>query len=74
MYVKDIQSGITDTNKEPSIIKETAATGYVEGNNILGPTVGNFAMQLAIDKAKQAGVGWVVAKGKQLQWHIKLAY
>ena len=64
MYVKDIDTGITVADKEPSVVKETVATGFVDGNNVLGPTVGNFSMELAIKKAKDAGVGWVVAKGK----------
>jgi len=34
----------------------------VDGGNLLGPVVGNFCMSLAIKKAKDAGIGWVVAK------------
>ena len=64
MYVNDIGSGITVADKEPSVVKETVATALVDGNNVLGPTVGNFAMELAVQKAKEAGVGWVTAKGK----------
>ena len=63
MYVNDISSGITKSDSEPRVIKETAATCYVDGQNLLGPVVGNFSMQKAIDKAKEAGVGWVVATG-----------
>ena len=36
MYVRDIQTGITVSDKEPEVIKETAATAYVNGNNVLG--------------------------------------
>jgi LDH2 family malate/lactate/ureidoglycolate dehydrogenase len=46
-------------------LKETAATAYVDGQNGLGPVVGNYCMDLAIKKAKGSGVGWVVAKGVQ---------
>ncbi|KAL3869154.1 hypothetical protein ACJMK2_041867 [Sinanodonta woodiana] len=63
MYVHDIQSGITVSDKEPVVLRELAATAYVDGQNVLGPVVGNFCMKLAIQKAKQVGVGWVVAKG-----------
>lgn len=63
MYVNDIQNGICDGNGTASILKETSATAFVDGNNALGPTVGNFCMQLALRKAKESGVGWVVAKG-----------
>ena len=45
------------------ILKESAATAWVDGQNGIGPVVGNFCMDLAIKKAKECGVGWVVAKG-----------
>ena len=48
MYVRDVQAGTIGSREEPTILKETAAVAYVDGNNLLGPVVGNFAMQLAI--------------------------
>jgi LDH2 family malate/lactate/ureidoglycolate dehydrogenase len=63
MYVNDIRSGICDGSQTPEIVKQTAATAYVDGRNGLGPVVGNFSMGLAVQKAKESGVGWVVAKG-----------
>ncbi|KAG7273436.1 hypothetical protein CRUP_023661 [Coryphaenoides rupestris] len=48
---------------EPVVEKETGATALVDGKNLLGPVVGNFCMALALKKAKEAGVGWVVAHG-----------
>lgn len=63
MYVKDIQSGICAKDGEPVVEKESAATALVDGKNLLGPVVGNFCMDLAIKKAKEVGVGWVVAHG-----------
>lgn len=64
MYVRDIQEGICMKDGNPKILKEYAASAWVDGNNLLGPVVGNFCMDIAIKKAKEAGVGWVVAKGK----------
>lgn len=64
MYVKDIQSGICAKDGEPVVEKESAATALVDGKNLLGPVVGNFCMNLAIQKAKEAGIGWVVAHGE----------
>jgi len=45
-------------------MRETAATAYVDGCNLLGPVVGNYSMNIALEKAKEAGIGWVVAKSK----------
>lgn len=53
--------GNTNSNLEPLVVKESPATAYVDGNNLLGPVVGTFCMQLAIKKAKEVGIGMVVA-------------
>ncbi|CAO4365154.1 unnamed protein product [Caenorhabditis nigoni] len=63
MYVRDVQQKVCKGDGEPVILKEKAGTAWVDGNNLLGPVVGNFCMDLAIEKAKNAGIGWVVAKG-----------
>ena len=64
MYVHDIKAGITVSDVEPCIQNQTSATACVNGNNVLGPVVGNFCMKLALQKAEDTGVGWVVASGK----------
>lgn len=63
MYVKDIKSGICAKDGEPVVEKESAATALVDGKNLLGPVVGNFCMNLALKKAREVGIGWVVAHG-----------
>lgn len=57
----EMKSGTTVADIEPSVDRETVSTAVVNGNNALGCVVGNYAMQLAITKAKATGVGWVVA-------------
>ena len=44
-------------------MRETASTALIEGNNSLGAVVGNFAMGVAIEKARHSGVGWVTVRG-----------
>ncbi|XP_077567271.1 putative oxidoreductase YjmC [Stigmatopora nigra] len=63
MYVKDLQTGVCAKDGEPEVDKESPATALVNGKNLLGPVVGNFCMDLAIKKAKEVGIGWVVAHG-----------
>jgi L-2-hydroxycarboxylate dehydrogenase (NAD+) len=41
------------------IIHESPSTAVVDGDSGLGLVVAPFAMKVAIDKAKQAGTGWV---------------
>lgn len=37
MYVSDVQSKTTRSDVEPRIVKHTAATALIDGNNALGP-------------------------------------
>ena len=41
------------------IIHETPSTAVVDGDGGLGLVVAPYAMQIAIDKAKNVGTGWV---------------
>ena len=62
---------------DPFIIKEKGATAWVDGNNLLGPVVGNYCMKLAINKAKEHGIGWVVTKNSNhfgiAGWYAEMA-
>lgn len=62
MYINDLHMNSTNGNVKPEILNETAATAWVDGLNGLGAVVGNFCMDLAIEKAKCTGVGVVCAK------------
>jgi len=46
-----------------TVLKESPATAYIDGQNRLEPVVRNFCMDIGIKKAKEWGVGWVVSKG-----------
>ncbi|OQV16955.1 putative Malate dehydrogenase [Hypsibius exemplaris] len=63
MYLGDLKKNLTNLSGVPCILKETVSTALVDGNNLMGPVVGNFAMDLAIRKAKDTGIGWVAARG-----------
>lgn len=63
IYIKDVEGNSCSKDGEPTIVKESVVTGLVNGNKLLGPVVGRFSMELAIKKAKETGIGWVVAKG-----------
>ncbi|XP_055343934.1 uncharacterized oxidoreductase YjmC-like [Paramacrobiotus metropolitanus] len=62
MYILDVKRNLTNLSGVPGIIKESASTALVDGNNLLGAVVGNFAMGVAMKKAKETGVGWVSAR------------
>ncbi|KHN76802.1 Malate dehydrogenase [Toxocara canis] len=62
VYVNDIATGASIVEGQPKILKRKGATAWIDGRNLLGPVVGNFCMKLAIELAKEVGIGWVVAK------------
>lgn len=64
-YHNDMKVGFiaSSSNKECIILKENATTAWVDANSLLGTTSAEFCMNLAINKAKDAGIGMVVAKG-----------
>ena len=59
-----------NTNPELKIIHETPSTAVVDGDSGLGLVVAPFAMQVAIEKAKNVGTGWV---GVQNSNHFGIA-
>ncbi len=58
-YIRLWEAGRINTRPQIRIVHETPSTGVVEGDAGLGLVVAPFAMQLAIEKAKIAGTGWV---------------
>ena len=47
---------------QPRIIKETPVSALVDGDGGLGHVPAHFAMQVAIDKAKQSGMAVVAVR------------
>lgn len=64
MYIRDVQGGQCFPNAKCTIDQETVATALVNGNNGFGAVVGKYCMDIAIKKAKEVGIGLVVAHCK----------
>lgn len=62
IYCDRMDQGILWPEKPITIVKETDTTALVDGNLGLGLYIGPYCMQLAIDKAKKHGVGFVAAQ------------
>lgn len=58
-YVRLWEAKRVNATPQIKIVHETPSTGVVDGDSGLGLVVAPFAMQLAIDKAKNVGTGWV---------------
>lgn len=58
-YIAAIRAGKIDVGATPTIAHETAATARADGHNGFGLSNAEWAMDLAIKKAREAGVGFV---------------
>ena len=58
-YVRLWEAARVNAKPAIKIIHETPSTAVVDGDAGLGLVVAPFAMQVAIDKAKNVGTGWV---------------
>jgi L-2-hydroxycarboxylate dehydrogenase (NAD+) len=61
-YVKRIQAGGINTQPHIHVVSERAAMALIDGDNGMGHLVMSYATELAIDKARTAGVAWVGAR------------
>ena len=58
-YVRLWEAKRVNASPQIQIVHETPSTAVVDGDAGLGLVVAPYAMQVAIDKAKVAGTGWV---------------
>lgn len=57
--VRALRAGHLNGRAKPKIVKETAATARVDGDGGTGHVTGLFATELAVTKARKAGIGAV---------------
>jgi len=62
IYCDRMDNGILFASKPIDIISESETTALVDGNLGLGLYIGPHCMQMAIDKAKKHGVGFVACR------------
>jgi LDH2 family malate/lactate/ureidoglycolate dehydrogenase len=58
-YIRLWEAKRVNAQPDIKIIHETPSTAVVDGDSGLGLVVAPFAMKVAIEKARQAGTGWV---------------
>ncbi len=62
IYIDRIWEGIQKPVTKIDVIKEGPTTAVLDGNHGMGHVIGYKAMQMAIDKAKQYGMGMVAVR------------
>lgn len=63
LYAPGLRKGTTRAAADMTIERELPTMALVDGKGCMGQLVGKFAMDLAIDKARDTGVGLVAVKG-----------
>src|SRR4051794_13370087 len=61
-YAGGLQSGDIDPKAVPEIVHDAPSTATISGQNGLGPVASTLAMDLAIQKAKETGAGFVAIR------------
>ena len=59
MYIKRIRAGGMNTRPDIRVVHEKPAMAVLDGDNGMGHLVVSRAVELAIEKARSAGVAWV---------------
>jgi LDH2 family malate/lactate/ureidoglycolate dehydrogenase len=62
IYIDRIKDGIQNPVTHFEIVKDYKATAVVDGHDGMGHVIGKRSMQMAIDKAKQYGLGMVTVR------------
>lgn len=62
IYIDRINAGIQNAVTNFEIVKETPTTAVIDGHDGMGQVIGHKSMQMAIDKAKQYGMGMVAVR------------
>ena len=61
-YCNWIKSGRVNAKASIKVLQRSAATALVDGDDGIGHLVMTYAMNLAIELARESGVGWVGAR------------
>jgi len=61
-YVENVDKGVMNPKPNIQVIKETPATLFVEADRAMGPVVTIFVVNLVMEKAKKAGIGWALIR------------
>jgi LDH2 family malate/lactate/ureidoglycolate dehydrogenase len=58
-YVRRIDEGAVDPRGDPKIVSRRGAVGIMDGANALGPIAAAKAMDVAVDWAREFGIGYI---------------
>ena len=62
LYAKNIATGVIDPHAVPEVVVDSGAVGVVDGHDALGQVAAKRAMELALAKCREHGVGMVAVR------------
>jgi LDH2 family malate/lactate/ureidoglycolate dehydrogenase len=65
IYAPGIRDGRIEARPQIEVVRETPVSAVVDGGGGMGHVVGRFAMELAISKAHEVGMGAVAVRGSR---------
>ncbi|MFG1398763.1 Ldh family oxidoreductase [Roseixanthobacter pseudopolyaromaticivorans] len=69
IYARRVRAGAINPAPSLSWIRGRGGLGVLDGDNGLGPVVGQAAMRRAIELAREFGIGWVMARNSNHYAH-----
>ena len=61
-YHKSIERGLILVESKPEVVFETPISAVIDGHDGMGQIIGHKGMTMAIEKAKQHGIGMVTVR------------
>jgi len=62
MYVDRIHKGLIETHADIKVVRESPTTAVIDGQHGIGMVIANYSNNLAIEKARQYGMGAVAVR------------
>jgi LDH2 family malate/lactate/ureidoglycolate dehydrogenase len=62
VYVDRIRSGQVDPRAKPEIVRQGPTTAVIDGRNGMGQVIAKRAMEIAVEKARQYGIGMTAVR------------
>jgi len=59
LYVEKIEAGLCFPENKPLVVKDMLSTALIDAQHCMGQVSATMAMEMAIEKAKKTGVGFV---------------
>jgi len=61
-YVENVHNGVINPTPDIQVTVDTPAVALIEADRAIGPVVTNRAADLAVEKARGVGVGWMLIR------------